>query len=554
MYETERRLSKKLQSSLQFFHSAKAMQQMTLHDSGWEFSTLPALITRAAEVYGHDTAIEDGNTKLTFVEVDAFRKKVAKAFMAAGIERGDRVMIWAPNTWKWFVAAMGLVSAGGVLIPTSTRFKGSEVHDLVSRSGARMILSCGDFLGKYYPEMLTAETRELLDEVVVFDETRTTETGWDAFLARGESISDEAFVARAASVGPDDMCDMLFTSGTTGYPKGVMYQHLQCLRTIDAWATRVGIQRGDRILVIPPFFHAFGYRSGAIVSLMRGAVLLPHLTYDADEILQRVENDKISVIPGPPTIFHGMLQHPELEKFDRSSLRLGITGGAVVPATLIRRMRETLGFTGVVNGYGLTECGGYGTMCNSFDPDEVIANTAGKPFPDTEVRIMNAEGAFLPDGEASEVVIRGYLVMNGYFNDPEGTAKTIDSDGWLHTGDIGYFDTNGNLRIEDRVKDLYICGGFNCYPAEIERLMSAHPSVGQIAVIGVEDERMGEVGKAFVVLRPGTTATEEGLIAWARQNIANYKVPRFVEFRDALPTSAQGKVQKDRLRTPETTA
>ena len=527
---------------------------MKLHDNGWEFSTLPALVARAAEVYGDDTAIEDGDTTLTFVEVDALRKKIAKAFMAAGIKKGDRVMIWAPNTWKWFLSAMGLVSAGGVLIPTSTRFKGSEVHDLVSRSGARMLLCCGDFLGRYYPEMLAPETRGLLDEIVVFDGAHASETPWEDFLERGKGISDDAFAQRQASIGPDDMCDMLFTSGTTGYPKGVMYRHLQCLRTIDAWATRVGMQRGDRVLVIPPFFHAFGYRSGAIVSLMRGAVLLPHLTYDADEILKRVENDKISVIPGPPTIFHGMLQHPELNTFDRSSLRLGITGGAVVPSTLIRRMRETLGFTGVVNGYGLTECGGYGTMCNSDDPDEVIANTAGKPFPDTEVRIMDGEGRFLPDGEAGEVVIRGYLVMKGYFNDPEGTAKTIDPAGWLHTGDIGYFDENGNLRIEDRVKDLYICGGFNCYPAEIERLMSAHPAVGQIAVIGVPDERMGEVGKAFVVLRPGTTASEEELIAWARQNIANYKVPRYVAFLEALPTSAQGKVQKDRLREAEQVA
>jgi len=527
---------------------AKTEHRMTIHDSGWQFSTLPALVARAAEVYGNDPAIEDGDTKLSFVEFDEIRQKIAKAFMASGIEKGDRVMIWSPNTWKWFAAAMGLVSAGGVLIPTSTRFKGSEVHDLASRSGARMLLSCGEFLGKYYPEMLSPETRGLLKEIVVFDGAKETETPWDEFIARGETISDEALAEREASIGPDDMCDMLFTSGTTGYPKGVMYRHLQCLRTIDAWATRVGVQRGDRLLVIPPFFHAFGYRSGAIVSIMRGATLIPHLTYDADEILKRVENEKISVIPGPPTIFHGMLQHPELEKFDRSSLRLGVTGGAVVPSTLIRRMRETLGFEGVVNGYGLTECGGYGTMCSADDPDDVIANTAGKPFPDTEVRIMDADGNLLPDGEAGEVVIRGYLTMNGYFNDPEGTAKTIDKNGWLHTGDIGYFDENGNLRIEDRVKDLYICGGFNCYPAEIERLMSAHPAVGQIAVIGIPDERMGEVGKAYVVLRPGTSATAEELIGWARENIANYKVPRYVEFMDALPTSVQGKVQKDVLR------
>lgn len=521
---------------------------MTADSSTWNFTTLPELCARAVEAYGTDIAIEDGGTTLTFVEFDAMRRKAARAFMSSGTRKGDRVMIWGPNCWKWFAAAMGLVSAGGVLIPCSTRFKGTEVAELIRRSGTSMMVSVGDFLGQYYPDMLTPEAREPLRAVVVFDGAREGELAWDAFLARADAVSDAALDERIASIGPDDLCDMLFTSGTTGYPKGVMYAHRQCLRVVDAWATRVGIRRGDRILVIPPFFHAFGYRSGAIVSLMRGAVLLPHLTYDPDEILRRVEREKISVIPGPPAIFHGMLQHPKLAEFDTGSLRLGVTGGSVVASTLIRRMRSDLGFAGVVNGYGLTECGGYGTMCRADDAAEVIANTCGKPFPDTEVRIKNAEGEFLRDGEHGEVVVRGYLTMRGYFMDPEATARTVDRDGWLHTGDIGYFDADGNLRIEDRVKDMYITGGFNCYPAEIERLMSAHPAVGQIAVIGVPDERLGEVGKAFVVLRPGTTATEKELIDWARGNIANFKVPRSVEFRDFLPTSPQGKVVKDQLR------
>lgn len=521
---------------------------MSAAPSPQAFTTIPDLCAWAAATYGDDVAIEDGGKRISFVELDAWRRRAAKAFIATGVAKGDRVMIWAPNSWAWFVAALGLVSVGGVLIPCSTRFKATEVAELIRRSGTSLLLSAGDFLGQYYPDQLDAEARRPLRGVVVFDHARPRETGWDDFIARGDGVADDELAHRAAAVGPDDLCDMLFTSGTTGYPKGVMYAHRQCLRAIDAWATRVGIRRGDRILVIPPFFHAFGYRSGAIVSLMRGAVLLPHLTYDPGEILHRVQNEKVSVIPGPPAIFHGMLQRPDLSAFDTSSLRLGITGGAVVPATLIRRMRTDLGFAGVVNGYGLTECGGYGTMCRADDDDEVIANTAGKPFPDTEVRIMRADGALLPDGEPGEVVIRGYITMRGYFMDPEATARTIDADGWLHTGDIGYIDARGNLHIEDRLKDMYITGGFNCYPAEIERLMSAHPAVGQIAVIGVPDERLGEVGKAFVVLRPGASATEQELIDWARQSIANFKVPRSIEFRTALPTSPQGKVQKTLLR------
>jgi acyl-CoA synthetase (AMP-forming)/AMP-acid ligase II len=527
---------------------------MNIHDSGWQFTTIAALCERAAEIYGHETAIEDGAMRLTFVELDALRRRGAKAVMTAGVKKGDRVMVWAPNGWKWFAAALGLVSAGAVLIPTSTRFKGTEVGELARRSGASMLFSCGEFLDRYYPDQLAPETRALLHTIVVFDSARAGETAWEDFLAKGDTVSEMALAERQASVGPDDLCDMLFTSGTTGYPKGVMYGHRQCLMAIDAWATRVGIARGDRVLVIPPFFHAFGYRSGAIVSLMRGAVLLPHQAFDAEEILKRVEREKVSVIPGPPAIFHSMLQHPRMAEFDRSSLRLGITGGAVVPSTLIRRMREDLGFAGVVNGYGLTECGGYGTMCSASDSDEQIANTAGKPFPGTEVRIMDENGRLLPDGERGEVVIRGYIVMQGYFNDAESTAKTIDGQGWLHTGDVGWFDKNGDLRIEDRLKDMYISGGFNCYPAEIERLMSAHPAIGQIAVIGVPDERMGEVGKAFIVLRPGKSATEAELVAWARATIANFKVPRSIEFREALPTSPQGKVLKTKLREEEARA
>ncbi|GIL01341.1 MAG: putative fatty-acid-CoA ligase FadD [Alphaproteobacteria bacterium] len=513
-----------------------------------DFTTIPDLCARAAQAYGDDVAIEDAGVAISFVELDRLRRRIARAFIACGVARGDRVMIWGPNSWKWFASALGLLSAGAVLIPCSTRFKGTEVAELVARSGASMMLCVGEFLGRYYPDMLDAQTRARLRAIVVFDGARQRETAWETFLARADAVSEAELDARLATVGPDDLCDMLFTSGTTGHPKGVMYAHRQCLRAIDAWATRVGIRRGDRILVIPPFFHAFGYRSGAIVALMRGAVLLPHLTYDPDEILRRVAGDRVSVIPGPPAIFHGMLQHPRRARFDTNSLRLGITGGSVVPATLIRRMRSELGFAGVVNGYGLTECGGYGTMCSADDDAEVIANTCGKPFPDTEVRIMGEGGTLLPAGEPGEVVIRGYITMRGYFNDPEATARTIDADGWLHTGDVGWFDADGNLRIEDRLKDMYITGGFNCYPAEIERLMSAHPAVGQIAVIGVPDERLGEVGKAFVVLRPGTSATQEELIDWARANIANFKVPRSIEFCQSLPVSPQGKVVKDRLR------
>ncbi|GAA2813820.1 acyl-CoA synthetase (AMP-forming)/AMP-acid ligase II [Aminobacter aminovorans] len=519
---------------------------MITEDADWKFTTIPDLCARAAQIYGTRTAIEDG-IALTFMELDTARRRIAKAMIAAGVNKGDRIMIWAPNSWRWFATALGLVSAGAVLIPASTRFKGGEIAELVQRSGTSMLFSAGDFLGTYYPDQLKAETKAVLRQVVVIGEARETEKDWDSFLAGGDVVSDDELAEREATIAPDDLCDMLFTSGTTGYPKGVMYGHQQCLKGVDAWATRVGIREHDRILVIPPLFHVFGYRAGALVALMRGAVFMPHLTFHAGEILDRVSSEKVSVIPGPPAIFHGMLQHPELDKFDTSSLRLGITGSTVVPPILVRRMRDELGFEGVVTGYGLTESGGYGTMCLADDPDEVIANTAGKAAPGVEVGIM-CKGRLLPQGQPGEIVIRGYIVMKGYFNDPEATAETIDAEGWLHTGDVGHIDANGNLHIEDRLKDMYIAGGFNCYPAEIERILSTHPAIGIVAVIGVPDARLGEVGKAFVILRPGTSATEMDIMNWSRDNMANYKCPRSVEIRNSLPTSAQGKVLKNLLR------
>ena len=516
--------------------------------SGWTLTTLPALCRQAADTYGDLSFIEDGDTVLSYRDFDAQRRRVAKALIAAGVAKGDRIMIWAPNTWEWFAAAMGITSVGGVMVPVSTRFRAGEVADLVERSGARLIFSVGEFLGQYYPDMLTPQTRALLDDVIVFQGARAPDRDWNDFLTQGDNVSDAELEAREAEIGPDDLCDMLFTSGTTGHPKGVKYAHQQCLRVVRTWARQVGLRYRDRVLVISPFFHAFGYRAGAIVSLMQGAVLLPHQTFDAEVVLSRVEKDRVSVIPGPPALFQSMLQHPDLGRFDTSSLRLGITGGSVVPAVLIRRMREDLGFQGVCNGYGLTECGGFGAMCNADDPDEVIANTSGKPGEGVEIRIIGEDGTEQPQGTPGEVTIRGFLVMKGYFNDDEATARAIGADGWLHTGDIGYFDADGNLRIEDRMKDMYICGGFNCYPAEIERYLSRHPAVGHVAVIGTPDDRLGEVGKAFVVLRPGTSVTEAELIAWAREHIANYKVPRSVTFLPEMPMSPQGKVMKDRLR------
>jgi acyl-CoA synthetase (AMP-forming)/AMP-acid ligase II len=295
-------------------------------------------------------------------------------------------------------------------------------------------------------------------------------------------------------------------------------------------------------------------KAGILASLLEGATIVPHAVFDVDEVMGRVVAERITMLPGPPTIFQSILDHPRLAEFDLSTLRLAVTGAASIPVELIRRMRDELHFENVVTGYGLTEATGIATMCRHDDDPETIAATCGRAIPGVEVQVVNDEGKEVPAGEPGEVVIRGYNLMRGFLDDPEATAEAIDAEGWLHTGDIGVLDERANLRITDRKKDMFIVGGFNAYPAEIENMISDHPSVSQVAVVGIPDHRMGEVGCAFVVLRPGTALDPDELVTWCRERMANYKVPRRVEVVDALPLNASGKVLKYELRDRATTS
>jgi HIP---CoA ligase len=276
--------------------------------------------------------------------------------------------------------------------------------------------------------------------------------------------------------------------------------------------------------------------------------VLPHAVFDAAAVMRRIAAQKVSVLPGPPTLFVSLLNDPARAEFDLSSLRATITGAAAVAPTLVERIRAELGFRIVLTGYGLTESCGVVSLCGKDDDAQTIVSTCGKPVPEIEVRCIGEDGQPVAADQPGEVVVRGYNVMQGYLDDPAATREAIDADGWLHTGDIGVLDARGYLRITDRLKDMYIAGGFNCYPAEIERMLAAHPAIAQSAVIGVPDERLGEVGKAFVVLRPGESVEKDALIAWCRDKMANYKVPRFVEFVASLPMNPSGKVMKFQLR------
>lgn len=522
--------------------------------------TTPQMLDAAAEVYGEKKFIEEAGREISFVEFRRQCRQVAAALITKGFKTGDKAAIWAPNIHEWIIAALGTHYAGGVLVTINTRYKGSEAAHVIRSGKVTILFSIGHFLDQDYIQMLAEEDLPDLREIIIFNKAQQGQhTDWKEFVQSGEDLinqqGEQPIEQRAAEVTGDHLSDLLFTSGTTGAPKGVMTSHAQNIATFRIWTELLGLDDSDRYLVINPFFHSFGYKAGILACLMRGATLLPHQVFDTKAILSRIENENITMMPGPPTLFQSILADPEREQYDLSSLAKATTGAAVIPVELISRMHKDLGIDTVITAYGLTESCGLVTMCRRDDADEIIATTSGKAIPDVEVRCVDPLGNPVTAGEAGEIVVRGFNVMQGYFQDPKATSEAIDADGWLHTGDIGSLDGQGNLTITDRLKDMFITGGFNCYPAEIENCLNTHPDIAMSAVIGIADERQGEVAMAWVVRNAGPVAagkapdlTEEALIAWSRRHMANYKVPRVVRFVEALPMNASGKVLKTELR------
>jgi acyl-CoA synthetase (AMP-forming)/AMP-acid ligase II len=525
---------------------------MTTSDTPWDQMTIPKTLLRAADLWPDASALEDGDVQLTFKQLGEASEDACRAFMAAGVERGDRVGVWAPNGWRWVVAALGLQSAGAVLVTLNTRFKATEAAYVLGKSEARLVCTVGDFLGSNYADQIAEQIAcgklPDLEGIILLDGQSDHADDWETFIARGSTVSARAAQERIASVDPEDLSDFLFTSGTTGNPKAVMTAHGQNLKVFDVWGRNVGLRAGDRYLIVSPFFHSFGYKGGWLACLIHGATALPHGVFTEESVLRRVQNERITALPGVPSIYQSLLTYEGRDQFDTSSLRLAVTGAAPTPVELVRRMRDELGFESVIKAYGLTESCGTVTACKKDDDAETIANSDGCALPDTEVKCVDPDGKEVPRGEPGEVWVRGYNVMRGYFKDEAETAKAIDPEGWLHTGDIGIMNEKGYLKITDRIKDMFIMGGFNVYPAEVENLLFQHEQIAQVAVIGVPDDRMGEVGMAFVVPTPGAVIDQETIIAWSREAMANYKVPRFVEIVDVLPANASGKVLKYELR------
>ncbi|HEU5083740.1 MAG TPA: FadD3 family acyl-CoA ligase [Acidimicrobiales bacterium] len=517
-------------------------------DGRWH--TIPAMTAGAAERVGSQPAVVDGGVRLTYTQLLDEARAFGAGLVHAGIAPGERVAIWAPNSARWIVAVLGLWQAGAVLVPINTRFKGPEAADILERSGARALVSVTDFLGVDHLAMLQGTGAELPDLgllVVADGPVPEGATAFDDLVAAATGADRAEVERRALAVGTDDPSDILFTSGTTGKAKGVVQTHGRTLQVATDWVAMTGLTEGDRYLMVNPYFHMFGLKAGILASVVAGATMYPEPVFDVDRVLDRVSAEAITVLPGAPTIYQAILDAPGRADHDLSSLRVAVTGAADIPVELIRRIHQELPFEVVVTGYGLTE-GGTAAATSPGDDPETIATTVGRPRPGFELRIVDADGGEVPRGEPGEILLRGGSIMSHYLDDPEATAATLSDDGWLRTGDLGVIDERGCLRIVGRSKDMFIVGGFNAYPAEIENVLLGHPDIAQVAVIGIPDERLGEVGMAFVVPRAGAAPTEDEIVAWSREQMANYKVPRRVELVDALPLNATGKVVKDELR------
>ncbi|MEO6792872.1 MAG: 3-((3aS,4S,7aS)-7a-methyl-1,5-dioxo-octahydro-1H-inden-4-yl)propanoate--CoA ligase FadD3 [Mycobacterium sp.] len=514
--------------------------------------TTPAALDHIARALPDHDALLTEDTRLSYAQLRDEVRRAAAALIALGVTPGDRVALWSPNTWHWVVTCLATHYAGAVLVPLNTRYTVSEATDILARSKSKVLIGMGRFLkADRLAELNRTDLPELAHVVRVPIEStagpenaETADLPWDGFIVAGEAIAEAEVDARAAAVGPDDLSDILFTSGTTGRSKGVLCAHRQSLAGPAAWAACGQMTADDRYLGINPFFHNFGYKAGILACLQTGATLVPQVTFNPADALRAIEAHRITVLPGPPTIYQTLLDHPDRDRYDLSSLRFAVTGAATVPVVLIERMQTELDIDIVLTAYGLTESGGFGTMCRADDDAVTVATTCGRPIGDFELRIDGAANT----GDSGEVLLRSDNIMVGYLDDPDATAAAIDADGWLHTGDVGTVDAAGNLRITDRLKDMYICGGFNVYPAEVEQVLARRDGVAAAAVIGVPDERLGEVGRAFIVRRAGSELDEATVIGYAREHLANFKAPRLVTFTDSLPRNPGGKVVKPQLR------
>ena len=526
--------------------------------------TLGEQIDKTCEAYPENEAIVFNDQRINYREYQTIINKLAKGLMALGVEKEDKVALWISNRPEFVISQLAIAKIGAVMVPLNTRYKSHEVKYILKHSDATTLIMMDNFLGiEFFPILeevfptladnepgkLKSEELPLMRNVICIGEKNYDGTMKlnDVIENKSKKITDQQLRERQKSVDGDYIAMLPYTAGTTGFPKGVMISHNNILRHMDNNATLLNVNENDRLIVYLPLFHVFGSIVNVGIATIRGACLVLQEYFDPEESLKIIEKEKVTVIMGVPTMYHMQITHKNFEKYDVSSVKVGELGASTIPVELAKAIVEKM-CPKLMSGYGMTEASSTISGTRFGDDLELVATTVGKAFPETELKIADPEtGETLPAGEQGEFLTRGFHIMKGYYKDPEATAKAIDKDGWLHTGDLGVMLENGYFKFVGRLKEMFISGGFNVYPPEIENFLFSHPKIKQVYVIGVPDKVMGEVGMAFVELNDEVTCTKEELIDYCKGKIANFKVPKYFEFTKEFPMTASGKVQKFKL-------
>jgi fatty-acyl-CoA synthase len=526
---------------------------------------MPRLLTgaldRTVDSLPDSLAIVHEHVRLTWRDVDRLSREIARSMLASGLGRGDHVAVWLPNRPEWLLLWLGALRIGAVVVPVNTKFKTSEAEYVIKKADAKIIFLPDSFLGTDYENRLLeicpdwdagadVPSRNLpeLRAAVVLGATSRVGPTYEAFMAAGDQVSGEALEAAAGRIAGTDTVAIVFTSGTTGFPKGVMHDHrvLRMMTEVSDW---FGYTARDRILGHLPFFHVAGLFSSFLPAVITGAAIVLMEQWSAQRALELIEQERVSVLSGIPTHFLDLLSREDLGSYDTSSLRIGWIGGASIPPEVIRGCTQTLQMDALLPIYGMTETTSTTAVGRIGDPFDVRLAGKGVPLGGYEVSIVDAAtGEHLPPGVEGEIVVRGYTVMRGYYRDAEATAEVFDEDGWFHTGDLGMFDPSGYLQITGRLKDMFIVGGNNVHPADVESVLLEVPGVKQAYVVARRHPRLGEVGVAFLEREGPAAPTEEQVLAHCRANLASFKVPREMVFVDAWPLTPTGKIQRFRLR------
>jgi fatty-acyl-CoA synthase len=524
--------------------------------------TLSKIIDRVAAKYPKNLAIISGNQRIDYQTLMDRVNSMANALLKMGVKKDDKVAIWMSNIPEWVYAHFACIKIGAPLVPLNTRYRTHEVEYILRQSDTTTLFMMDYFIKTDYAAMiyeLLPELKEckpgelkskklpLLKRVIMrSDKSYPGMLEYNKVLESGKDYASSGALKKAQeAVKPEDTYIIPFTSGTTGFPKGVVTTNYQYSRIMEAVSNRFQMEDSDRILVVSPFSHNMGNMTGMLLGACNGAAIVPMEQFDPGEALRLIEEEGVTKFTGSPTMYIMMLDHPDFPK-RKIGIKAAVIGGADVSPDLVRTIMTKMGIKDLINAYGLTENTGVSTMTQPGDPPEVIAYTAGKLiFPDCELKVLDPDtGEEVPRGTQGEICSKGFFVMKEYYKQPEETKKAFNKDGWFRTGDLGTMDEKGYIKITGRLKDMFITGGINAYPAEIENFLMTNPKISMVSVVGVPDRRMGEVAMAFVKLKEGQTATEEEIIKFAREKMANYKAPKYVKFVTDFPMTPTGKIQK----------